>query len=203
MWTFLLSFFSGGFGALASGINTIITSIWGSKLQRDTASAALAAQTETAMSAEQQAVQASYAAEMAAPEKKEWFNIFVDGMNRLVRPIFTYGTIALFVYCVADPVKFSADMAALALMPSNMWYILLAIVGFWFGSRMLLDAKPGVGNAVSSDLLAQVQNTIQTINTQRTYDQAMADTKKPLTNSMIIRWNQLNNPGFTNPSATN
>jgi hypothetical protein len=84
-------------------------------------------------------VQAGYQAEFMAPEKKGKFNQFVDGANRLVRPFFTFGVVALFAWCVYDPAQFSVAMQALRLMPDNLWYVLFAIITFWFGSRTLID----------------------------------------------------------------
>lgn len=84
-------------------------------------------------------VQAGYQAEFLAPEKRSWFGQFVDGMNRLVRPFFTYGTVGIFIWCVVDPAAFSVAMLALKLIPDNLWYIMGAIITFWFGSRTLID----------------------------------------------------------------
>jgi hypothetical protein len=69
--------------------------------------------------------------------RTDFFTVFVEGINRLVRPTFSYGTIAFFVWAVVDPINFTVSMQALALVPDFMYGIFLTIVGFWFGGRIL------------------------------------------------------------------
>lgn len=76
--------------------------------------------------------------------RTDFFTVFVEGMNRLVRPTFSYGTAAFFVWAVYDPINFTISMQALALVPDFMYGIFLTIVGFWFGGRIVekyADAK--------------------------------------------------------------
>lgn len=76
--------------------------------------------------------------------RTDFFTVFVEGINRLVRPTFSYGTVAFFVWAVYDPINFTISMQALALVPDFMYGIFLTIVGFWFGGRIVekyADAK--------------------------------------------------------------
>lgn len=76
--------------------------------------------------------------------RTDFFTVFVEGMNRLVRPTFSYGTAAFFVWAVYDPINFTISMQALSLVPDFMYGIFLTIVGFWFGGRIVekyADAK--------------------------------------------------------------
>jgi hypothetical protein len=76
--------------------------------------------------------------------RTDFFTVFVEGVNRLVRPTFSYGTVAFFVWAVYDPINFTISMQALALVPDFMYGIFLTIVGFWFGGRIVekyADAK--------------------------------------------------------------
>lgn len=75
-------------------------------------------------------------AEFAQPGRT-WFDHLVDGLNRLPRPCLALGTLALFVYAMADPMGFSARMQGLALVPDQLWWLLGAIVSFYFGAREL------------------------------------------------------------------
>ena len=63
------------------------------------------------------------------------FDRFMDGVNRLPRPALALGTIGLFVVAMIDPLWFSARMAGLALVPEPLWWLLGAVVSFYFGAR--------------------------------------------------------------------
>jgi hypothetical protein len=74
-----------------------------------------------------------------------WFNNFVDGLNRLPRPVLALGTVGLFVFAMVDPIVFSARMSGLDTIPRVLWWLLGAIVSFYFGVRELhyvRKAKP-------------------------------------------------------------
>ena len=47
------------------------------------------------------------------------------------------GTLGLFVYAMAEPAGFSTRMQGLALVPEPLWWLLGAIVSFYFGAREL------------------------------------------------------------------
>ena len=82
------------------------------------------------------AVLAQLGAEFAQ-EREGWFDHTVNGLNRLPRPALALGTIGLFVYAMADPVGFASRMQGLALVPDQLWWLLGAIVSFYFGAREL------------------------------------------------------------------
>lgn len=63
------------------------------------------------------------------------FDSFVNGLNRLPRPMLALGTLGLFVFAMVDPVRFSERMLGLAYVPEPLWWLLGAIVGFYFGAR--------------------------------------------------------------------
>ncbi len=65
------------------------------------------------------------------------FDSFMNGLNRLPRPLLTMGTLALFVYAMVAPVGFSRRMEGLQLVPEPLWWLLGAIVSFYFGAREL------------------------------------------------------------------
>ncbi len=82
----------------------------------------------------QQAALGQFAAEFAQP-KVSLFDRAVDGLNRLPRPAMAFGTIGLFVAAMVDPVWFSARMQGIALVPEPLWWLLGAIISFYFGAR--------------------------------------------------------------------
>ena len=77
-----------------------------------------------------------------------WFDSFVNGLNRLPRPCLALGTVGLFVYAMVDPVGFSQRMIGLSAVPEPLWWLLGAVVAFYFGAReshyfrASLGAKP-------------------------------------------------------------
>lgn len=75
-------------------------------------------------------------AEFALP-RRGLFDRFVDGLNRLPRPMLALGTLGLFIYAMVDPIAFGARMEGLAHVPQPLWWLLGAIVGFYFGAREL------------------------------------------------------------------
>ena len=64
-----------------------------------------------------------------------WFDRLVNGLNRLPRPMLAFGTLGLFVYAMVDPVPFSARMVGLNAVPEPLWWLLGAVVAFYFGAR--------------------------------------------------------------------
>ena len=69
----------------------------------------------------------AYKAEFEHGSHNTKFDSFVDGMNRLVRPIVTYGLLlAVFgVFEVPDTIN------------ENIWTPLTVVLAFWFGGRLL------------------------------------------------------------------
>ena len=70
----------------------------------------------------------------AAPTR---FDSFVNGLNRLPRPMLALGTFGLFGYAMVEPEGFSIRMTGLGLVPEPLWWLLGAIVSFYFGAREL------------------------------------------------------------------
>jgi len=67
--------------------------------------------------------------------QKGGFDQFMDGINRLPRPMLAFGTLGLFITAMVDPVWFATRMQGLALVPEPLWWLLGAIVSFYFGAR--------------------------------------------------------------------
>ncbi|WP_255576338.1 holin family protein [Jannaschia sp. AI_61] len=65
------------------------------------------------------------------------FDRLVDGLNRLPRPMLALGTLGLFIYAMVAPVPFAARMEGLGYVPDPLWWLLGAIVSFYFGAREL------------------------------------------------------------------
>ncbi|MDR6265501.1 MULTISPECIES: holin family protein [Rhodobacterales] len=63
------------------------------------------------------------------------FNNFVDGLNRLPRPVFALSTVGLFAFSMVNPEAFSQRMVGLDAVPRELWWLLGAVVSFYFGAR--------------------------------------------------------------------
>lgn len=104
------------------------------------------------------AAQEAHAAEFAHA-RPGWFDAFVNGLNRLPRPMLALGTLGLFVYAMADPAGFGVRMRGLAEVPEPLWWLLGAVVAFYFGAREThhlrahrgVDARSGAVTAPRSD----------------------------------------------------
>jgi hypothetical protein len=64
-----------------------------------------------------------------------WFDRMVNGLNRLPRPLLAFGTLGLFIYAMVEPDSFGKRMVGLNLVPDPLWWLLGAVVGFYFGAR--------------------------------------------------------------------
>lgn len=64
-----------------------------------------------------------------------WFDRFVNGLNRMPRPMLALGTLGLFIHAMVDPVSFAERMVGLAAVPEPLWWLLGVIVSFYFGAR--------------------------------------------------------------------
>jgi len=79
-------------------------------------------------------VVAQYGEEFAAPARGG-FDRFMDGLNRVPRPAMALGTLGLFIAAMVEPVWFAERMQGIALVPEPLWWLLGAIVSFYFGAR--------------------------------------------------------------------
>lgn len=66
-----------------------------------------------------------------------WFDRAVNGLNRLPRPAMALGTVGLFAHAMADPEGFARRMQGLGHVPDPLWWLLGAVVSFYFGAREL------------------------------------------------------------------
>ncbi len=80
------------------------------------------------------AVLDQFAQEFALP-RRGLFDRMVDALNRLPRPTLALGTLGLLISAMADPIWFAARMQGIALVPEPLWWLMGAIVSFYFGAR--------------------------------------------------------------------
>ena len=96
------------------------------------------------------------------------FDVFIDGLNRLPRPLMALGTLALIGASMYDPIWFSGRMQGLILVPEPMWRLMGAIVSFYFGARH--QAKGQEFQSSIAETMARtntVTRNLQTLNALR------------------------------------
>ena len=108
-----------------------------------------------------------FASEFTQP-RQSVFDIVIDGLNRIPRPAMAFGTLALFGSAMVDPVWFATRMAGLALVPEPLWWLLGAIVSFYFGARH--QAKSQEFQRSIADTLARAPAVTRSIETLRGID---------------------------------
>ena len=172
---------SGGLGSILGSANSLARTFVGDKAAK-----------EAGFHREQMQIQRGYQAEFLAPEKKGIFNQIVDAANRMVRPLFTYGIVAMFIWAAIDPVNFSLTVQALQIIPELLWYIMMTIIGFWFGGRLLEKAPM----KVSAKEIQQGKEIAQSIVEERAelwedkYEKVDTENPKTTTNKVVTEWQQ-------------
>jgi len=91
------------------------------------------------------------------------FDQFMDGLNRVPRPALALGTLGLFIAAMVDPVWFGARMEGLTLVPEALWWLLGAIVSFYFGARH--QAKGQEFHRRIAETMTRTSRQSETVNT--------------------------------------
>ncbi len=131
----------------------LVKSFFGSRLERDQASAQ-----------ENQAAMEEYASEFRPIENRTWWDSFIDGLNRLQRPFYTFSLLGLFWMAYAKPQTFAEIMIGFALVPEPFWIMTGIIIGFLFSSRMIeklpiYNAFKGISRDQADMISREVQGT--------------------------------------------
>jgi Holin of 3TMs, for gene-transfer release len=82
-----------------------------------------------------------FAAEFQGRANRTWWDSMIDGLNRLPRPLITFGILAFFVLAPLEPVKFLEVAKVYQIMPDGFWALLSVVVAFYFGGRMQLKRQ--------------------------------------------------------------
>lgn len=104
----------------------------------------------------QQAAITQFAAEFARVNKGP-FDRFVDGLNRLPRPILALSTIGLFASAMTDPIWFATRMDGVRTVPEPLWWLMGVVVSFYFGARHQIK-----GQEFNRDIVQAISATTAT-----------------------------------------
>lgn len=124
-----------------------------------------------------------FAAEFTNPQKG-LFDRFMDGVNRVPRPALALGTLALFLAAMFDPAWFAARMIGLSTVPEPLWWLLGAIVSFYFGARHQSKGQDFQRS------LAQVVKPIQTVTAEEPVLIQLEKTASLSGNAAVDDWNR-------------
>ncbi len=98
---------------------------------------------------------AQFASEFSHP-RQSGFDRFIDGLNRLPRPMLALGTIGLFVMAMVDPIWFGLRMVGISAVPEPLWWLMGAIVSFYFGARHQVKGQEFQRQAAQTVVAANV-----------------------------------------------
>lgn len=82
------------------------------------------------------------------------FDVFMNGVNRLPRPMLALGTLGLFVSAMIAPLWFAERMQGIALVPEPLWWLMGAIISFYFGARHQVKGQAFQASVVQNLALA-------------------------------------------------
>ncbi|WP_299842404.1 holin family protein [uncultured Roseovarius sp.] len=112
-----------------------------------------------------------------APRQRGWFDRLMDGVNRLPRPAMALGTMGMFVSAMTNPIWFAERMQGIALVPEPLWWLLGAIVSFYFGARHQLKGQEFQHSlAATMSRLPKVVDNIEKLRKLRADSPGAADT---------------------------
>lgn len=117
------------------------------------------------------------------------FDGFIDGLNRIPRPAMAFGTLALFVSAMVDPAWFAARMAGIALVPEPLWWLLAAIVSFYFGARHQAKGQQFQREiAATIAAVPQVMHTVREVEALRVTPEADGPAIDQDANPALAEW---------------
>lgn len=87
------------------------------------------------------AVLEQFSKEFHQRNNRNRWDAFVDGLNRLPRPMITIAILSFFILTPIYPEKFLEIAQAYQLMPNGYWALLSIIISFYFGGRMQIKSQ--------------------------------------------------------------
>lgn len=136
-----------------------------------------------------------FAAEFQSKRTSTAWDSFVDGLNRLPRPLITLGILGLFVLAPADPLRFLEIARAYQIMPDGFWALLSIIIAFYFGGRMQVTRQQMTiaGGALdAAKEIVKVRKAISDLaeeeqpKAERVYKQALETAEPDKRNNRIV-----------------
>jgi len=122
-----------------------------------------------------------FSSEFRQLKKRTWWDSFIDGLNRLPRPLITLGVLGMFVLAPVDPELFISVAEAYSLMPAGFWGLLSIIIAFYFGGRM--QAKAGAFSVSNEQVQAAKEMSAMRRQRLEPEEDLVLDEPEPLVSS--------------------
>lgn len=113
-----------------------------------------------------------FAAEFHQRQHRTRWDAFVDGLNRLPRPLVAIAVLSLFVLAPVNPERFLLIAKSYEMMPPGYWALLSVVISFYFGGRMQLKAQD---MAVKKDAVQAAKELVEMRRSFRELDDPQAD----------------------------
>lgn len=123
---------------------------------------------------------------------------FIDGLNRLPRPLMAISILAFFVLAPLAPERFLLIAKAYELMPEGYWTLLTVVIGFYFGGRMQLksqDMRVKKETVKAAKELVEMRKTFRELDVDDDPPEAKiandieaSGNSKPLQNKVVVQW---------------
>jgi hypothetical protein len=160
---------------------------------------------DAAIAQEQHSASAELAAEFRRPAGNTVWHGFVDGLNRLPRPLVAFAVIGLLIYAPIDPIGFTLVMQAYAVVPEWLALLFAQIILLYFGGRML-DKWSGRLKPVDPGEIVAMAEGLRRLQSVRTAEPVAAakatDDSRPATDPGADTGAETDNPprSRSNPS---
>ncbi|MGI9452908.1 MAG: holin family protein [Geminicoccaceae bacterium] len=128
-----------------------------------------------------------FAAEFRSNRTSTAWDSFIDGLNRLPRPLITLGILGLFVLAPADPIRFLEIARAYQVMPDGFWALLSIIIAFYFGGRMQLTSQKMKITGGTLDVAKDIVNTRKTL-------RGLAEEEEPKVEPVFLKTGESESP---------
>ncbi len=126
----------------------------------------------------------AYSAEFAPRKNRTWWDSLWDGLNRMPRPVIVIAIFGYFALAYQNPSEFQVLNIALGTVPENMWYIMSAVVSFYFVAREFQKGRD-TKMALTDKEFEKVQKRIATI---RDKDDELPSKEHSYINPSIEEW---------------
>lgn len=143
------------------------------------------------------AVLGQFSTEFHDRQNRTKWDSFVDGLNRLPRPILTFGILGFFVMAPIYPERFMLVAKAYEVIPTGFWALLSVIIGFYFGGRMQLkqaDFQVKASHVQAAKELVAMRKEFREFDqgnekeTEQHFSSAIKQGAQMATNAVVQKW---------------
>ena len=99
----------------------------------------------TRAAVQRKAALSQYQSEFHLRSNRTWIDAFADALNRLVRPVVSFGLLYPIAATVWAPERMAKVWVAIATLPPGYWAVVGIVLPFYFGGRMQVKALQASG----------------------------------------------------------